>query len=231
MNNEIYGLQMQHISKAYQDGREQQVVLRDLNLKVAYGELIAIVGPSGSGKSTFLTIAGGLLTPDQGTVLIHDKEVGALSQKQKTEFRRNHIGFIFQNHQLLPYLTVEEQLYMMTGLNNKSTKDKNKDQKIIQDLLIDLGLEGCKKRYPRNLSGGERQRTAIARAFVNHPDLILADEPTASLDAKRGYQIVEMIRQEVKKYKKAGIIVTHDDRILDLVDKVYYLRDQTLFEV
>lgn len=224
MNREIYALEMRQIEKAYPDGREQHMVLREINLNVRYGDLIAIVGPSGSGKSTFLTIAGGLLTPDAGNVFIHGKEISHLSQKRLTEIRRNHIGFIFQNHQLLPYLTVEEQLFLIQQMNRSNAKNE------VIELLSDLGLEECKTRYPKQLSGGERQRTAIARAFINHPDLILADEPTTSLDAKRGYQIVEMIYSQVKKQQKAGILVTHDERVLDLVDRVYYLKDETLVE-
>lgn len=224
MINQNYAFQMRGINKSYQDGMEQQEVLRDVNLKVSYGELIAVVGPSGSGKSTFLTIAGGLLSPDSGTVIIKDKEISGLSQNQLTTIRRSQIGFIFQNHQLLPYLTVEEQLKLVQKMN------KSEDLNEVNELITDVGLDKCKKRYPNQLSGGERQRTAIARAFMNHPDLILADEPTASLDGKRGYQIVEMIRNEIKKYNRAGIIVTHDERVLDLVDKIYYLENKSLIE-
>lgn len=224
MKLEKYAFQMQNVNKAYKDGMEQQEILCGVNLKINYGELIAVVGPSGSGKSTFLTIAGGLLTADSGSVKISEKEIANLSQKERTEIRRNQIGFIFQNHQLLPYLTVEEQLKLVQKLN----KNENKDE--VKELIEDLGLDKCRKRYPNQLSGGERQRTAIARAFANHADLILADEPTASLDAQRGYQIVEMIRNEVKKYKKAGIIVTHDERVLNLMDKIYYLEDHVLVE-
>lgn len=172
----------------------------------------------------YIKTANEILTPDTGKVFIQEKEISNLTQKKLTDVRRKHIGFIFQNHQLLPYLKVEEQLILMQQMS----KSHNKDE--LHELLSDLGLNECKNRYPKQLSGGERQRTAIARAFINHPDLILADEPTASLDAKRGYQVVEMIRNEVKKYKKAGILVTLDERVLDLVDKVFYLKNGTLIE-
>jgi len=216
MNKEI--LNMQNVTKSFQDGMNNRVILSKLNLTVGEGEFVAVVGPSGTGKSTFLSIAGGLLSPDSGIVMIHDKNISSESQKHLTEIRRRKIGFIFQSHQLLPFLTVREQLGIVGKMNEKAASIE------IDELLEDLGLTECQKRYSGQLSGGEKQRTAIARAFMNHPSLILADEPTASLDAKRGYQVVEMIRKEVKKYQKAGIIVTHDERVLNLVDKIYDLK-------
>lgn len=222
MNNEV--LSMKNIVKNFQDGMNNRTILSNLDLSVNEGEFIAVVGPSGTGKSTFLSIAGGLLSPDSGTVSIRNENISSLSQKKLTEIRRNKIGFIFQSHQLLPYLTVEEQLDLVA----KTSGDTKKKE--VDELLTDLGLLECRKRYPKKLSGGEKQRTAIARAFINHPELILADEPTASLDAERGYQVVEMIQKEVKKYKKAGVIVTHDERVLDLVDKIYDLKDGKLVE-
>lgn len=136
--------------------------------------------------------------------------------------RKNKIGFIFQNHQLLPYLTIRDQLALIQNLSN------NKDDKVIDDMLDSIGLGNSKDKYPNSLSGGEKQRVAIARAFMNNPEVILADEPTASLDKERGYQIVEMIAKEVKRQNKAAIMVTHDERVLDLVDTIYYLEDKKL---
>lgn len=217
-------LNMQNVTKSYQDGMSKRMIFAKLNLTVGEGEFVAVVGPSGTGKSTFLSIAGGLLSPDSGTVMIHDKNISSESQKHLTEIRRREIGFIFQSHQLLPFLTVREQLGIVAKMNDKAAS------KEIDELLEDLGLTECQKRYSAQLSGGEKQRTAIARAFMNHPSLILADEPTASLDAERGYQVVEMIRKEVKKYQKAGIIVTHDERVLNLVDKIYDLKAGQLLE-
>ncbi len=222
MNKEI--LNMQNVTKSFQDGMNNRVILSNLNLTVDEGEFLAVVGPSGTGKSTFLSIAGGLLSPDSGSVMIHDKNISSESQKHLTEIRRQEIGFIFQSHQLLPFLTVREQLEIIGKMNNRSAS------KEIDELIEDLGLTECQKRFSGQLSGGEKQRTAIARAFMNHPSLILADEPTASLDAARGYQVVEMICKEVKKYQKAGIIVTHDERVLNLVDKIYDLKAGQLVE-
>ena len=222
MSKEI--LNMQNVTKSFQDGMNNRVILSKLSLTVGEGEFVAVVGPSGTGKSTFLSIAGGLLSPDSGAVMIHDKNISSQSQKHLTEIRRREMGFIFQSHQLLPFLTVREQLGIVGKMNERAAS------KEIDELLEDLGLTECQKRYSGQLSGGEKQRTAIARAFMNHPSLILADEPTASLDAERGYQVVEMIRKEVKKYQKAGIIVTHDERVLNLVDKIYDLKAGQLVE-
>ncbi|MBF0714816.1 ABC transporter ATP-binding protein [Gemelliphila palaticanis] len=215
-------MQFKNITKSYQDGSETRTILDKLNLEVKKGEFIAVVGPSGTGKSTFLSIAGALLSPDFGDIIIGGEKIESNNQKQWTEVRRNKIGFIFQNHQLLPYLTIRDQLALIQNLSN------NKDDKFIDDMLDNIGLGNSKDKYPNSLSGGEKQRVAIARAFMNNPEVILADEPTASLDKERGYQIVEMIAKEVKRQNKAAIMVTHDERVLDLVDTIYYLEDKKL---
>ncbi len=207
-------LELVNISKAYRDGTEKRQILDDVSLSVNEGEFIAIVGPSGSGKSTLLSIAGLLLSPDSGKVLIAGEDVTSRSRREHTKLRRRRIGFIFQNHDLLPYLKTEDQLAI---IQEKSQRDKVKTD----DLLRELDIENCRGQFPSKMSGGEKQRAAIARAFVNDPDVILADEPTASLDAERGRRVAEMIRSEVKKRKKAAVMVTHDTRILDLTDKIY----------
>lgn len=206
-------IELKNISKSYMDGLEEKVILDDISLSVRKGEFVAIVGPSGSGKSTLLSIAGMMLSPDKGQVIISGEDVSNKKQKEWTKLRCKHIGFIFQNHQLLPYLTAEEQLTLLAN---------NKDVDAL-GLLEQMGLSDSKKKYPSKMSGGEKQRVAIARAFVNNPDVILADEPTASLDGERGRSIVEIISKEVKRQHKAAIMVTHDERVLDLVDKVYRL--------
>ncbi|MBD5531758.1 MAG: ABC transporter ATP-binding protein [Lachnospiraceae bacterium] len=216
-----YLLQMEHIAKSYQDGTDKNVVLNDISLNVKGGEFIAIVGPSGSGKSTFLTIAGMLLSPDSGSVLIAGKNVSAAKKREWAKIRQNYIGFIFQNNQLLPYLKAKEQLTAF------QTKD-NRGRINIDEMLSELDVEKCKNQYPAKMSGGEKQRIAIAKAFVNDPDIILADEPTASLDGARGHQVVEMIRMEVKKHDKAAVMVTHDERVLHLADQVYHLENGKL---
>jgi putative ABC transport system ATP-binding protein len=216
-----YALQLDHITKAFQDGAEKHVVLRDISLQVQEGEFAAVVGPSGSGKSTLLAIAGMMLSPDAGTVCIGGMELSSKKQKEWTKLRREHIGFIFQSHQLLPYLKAEEQLTLFLPKGKGGNLS-------VPDLMERLGILGCKNQYPAQMSGGEKQRVAIARAFVGNPDLILADEPTASLDGERGRQAVDMIRGEVRKQKKAAVMVTHDERVLDLVDTVYRLENGIL---
>lgn len=214
-------LELQSISKSYKDGEGTRQILKDVSLTVNEGELIAIVGPSGSGKSTLLTIAGLLLSADSGKVIIGGKELSKHKQKAWTKLRREHIGFIYQNHQLLPYLTALEQL---TAFQTKENSAKVN----AEELLEQLGLSEVKNHYPAKMSGGEKQRVAIARAFVNDPDIILADEPTASLDGERGRQVVSMIQDFVKKYNKAAIMVTHDERVIEFADRVYRLEDGTL---
>lgn len=218
-----YLLQMEHIKKSYQDGADKNVVLNDISLNVKSGELIAVVGPSGSGKSTLLTIAGMLLSPDSGTILIAGNNVSSVKKREWTKIRQEHIGFIFQNHQLLPYLKAKEQLTAFQTKNNRSKVN-------IDEMLSELDIAKCRDQYPAKMSGGEKQRVAIARAFVNDPDIILADEPTASLDGARGRQVVEMIQLEVKKHEKAAVIVTHDERVLDLADRIYHLKNGKLTE-
>lgn len=209
-----YALQLNNITKKYNDGESENIVLKDISLNVKHGEFVAIVGPSGSGKSTLLSIAGMLLSPNSGEIVLNGKCLSDEKQKNWTKIRRKQIGFIFQNHQLLPYLTVEDQLKLVKNMNKETSLDVN-------ETLKELGLKDCAKKYPSNMSGGEKQRVAIARAFMNSPDVILADEPTASLDGTRGRQVVEMIKKEVMKHNKAAVMVTHDERILDLVDVIY----------
>lgn len=214
-------IELKDIKKSYKDGDAYREILKDINLSVDAGQLVAIVGPSGSGKSTLLTIAGLLLGADSGKVIIDGNDMTKRKQSEWTKLRKNHIGFIFQNHQLLSFLTAEEQL-------SSFQKKECKALMPVDELLLNLGLDKVKKQYPAKMSGGEKQRVAIARAFVNNPDVILADEPTASLDKERGRQVVEMICAEVKKHNKAAIMVTHDERVLDLADAVYLLEDGVL---
>ncbi len=223
MKNE-YALQLNNISKAYQDGDQQNTVLKNLSLEVKPGEFVAVIGPSGSGKSTFLSISGALLSPTDGSVVIGGQQLMKKQSKQLVKIRREKIGFIFQSHHLLPFLTAKEQLTLVLDMN----KENGKPNINADDMLADLGLSACANKFPAKMSGGEKQRVAIARAFMNNPEIILADEPTASLDGIRGRQVVELIKKEVKKHNKAAIMVTHDERVLDLVDVVYRLDNGVL---
>ncbi len=225
----MYAMELNHISKVYMDGDRENTVLKDVSLRVEKGEFAAILGPSGSGKSTLLSIAGMLLSADQGEIIINGSKITGNNQREWTNIRREKLGFVFQNHQLLPYLTAEEQLKMAADMvPHKTKEDRNK---AVEELLSNLGISDCRKKHPKHMSGGEKQRVAIARAFINRPDVILADEPTASLDGTRGRQIIEMIRQEVKRNNTAAIMVTHDERILDLVDSVYRLEQGKLINI
>ncbi|PGL69308.1 ABC transporter ATP-binding protein [Bacillus sp. AFS055030] len=221
-------LVLENISKTYNDGDSlATTVLDHVSIQVKAGELVAVVGPSGSGKSTFLSIAGALLSPTSGKILIDDIEISNLPANKLNEFRLSKIGFIFQMSNLIPYLTVKDQLLLiaeLAGIKNKIA------EKRANELLEQLGLSKRMKNYPENLSGGERQRVAIARALMNDPEVIFADEPTASLDSERGRTVVEMLSKEVKRRQKAAIMVTHDKRMLDLCDRVVYIENGKLTE-
>ncbi|WP_422658948.1 ABC transporter ATP-binding protein [Paenibacillus sp. EC2-1] len=220
-------LVLEHVTKEFGDGDTSVKVLNDVSLQVKAGEFVAIVGPSGSGKSTFLSIAGALLSPSKGRIIIGDKEVGKQSAKQMNKIRLDNIGFIFQSSNLIPYLTVRDQLLLISKLAGKPNRES---EERADDLLKRLGLAHRSDSYPESLSGGERQRVAIARAWMNDPELILADEPTASLDSERGRSVVQMLADEVKLRQKAAVMVTHDKRMLDLCDRVVYIEDGKLSE-
>ncbi|PFO67551.1 MULTISPECIES: ABC transporter ATP-binding protein [Bacillus] len=218
-------LKLDKVSKVYGEGNTEVTALHPMSLDVKAGEFIGIVGPSGSGKSTLLSIAGALLSPSKGDIYIREKNITKLSEKEMTDIRLKKIGFIFQFANLVPYLNVKEQLLYIAKLkkDNKQESEKRADH-----LLAAFGLGERKKHYPNQLSGGEKQRVAIARAFMNNPDLILADEPTASLDSKRAREVVEMMKREVKESQKAAIMITHDERMLDVCDRILTLRDGKL---
>lgn len=219
------GLVLKHVTKTYQEGEFKTIALQDLSLSVERGEFIAIIGPSGSGKSTFLSIAGALLKATSGQVLIDNVDLATLSERELSNIRLDKIGFILQTSNLLPYLTVEDQLLVVKKMGGSI---KTEDKVLAKELLNDIGLGDKLNKYPHQLSGGERQRTAIARAFMNNPSIILADEPTANLDTKRAREVVSLISLEVKARNKAAIMVTHDERMLSYCDRVYRIEDGVL---
>ncbi|HFK1682963.1 TPA: ABC transporter ATP-binding protein [Bacillus tropicus] len=218
-------LKLDKVSKVYGEGNTEVTALHPISLDVKAGEFIGIVGPSGSGKSTLLSIAGALLSPSKGNIYIREQNITQLSEKEMTDIRLKKIGFIFQFANLVPYLNVKEQLLYIAKLKKES---KQESEKRADHLLAAFGLGERKNHYPNQLSGGEKQRVAIARAFMNNPDLILADEPTASLDSKRAREVVEMMKREVKESQKAAIMITHDERMLDVCDRILTLRDGQL---
>lgn len=221
-------LLLEGVTKIYGEGEQAVVALDDASLRVAAGELVAIVGPSGSGKTTFLAIAGALLQPTRGRVTLAGQDLTALRPAALTQVRLAQIGFILQSSNLLPGLTARDQLLLVAELAGR--RDRRATTRA-DGLLETLGLGKRAGHYPESLSGGERQRVAIARALMNDPALILADEPTASLDSRRGRDVVALLAREVKERNKAGLIVTHDERMLDLCDRVVRIADGRLGEV
>lgn len=219
------GIQLKKVTKRYKDSESETIALEQVSLTVNKGEFVAIVGPSGSGKSTFLAIAGALLQPSEGEVFIKDRAISSLNEKELAQVRLEQIGFILQTSNLIPYLTVLDQLLVVVKMKGSITEEM---KQLAVELLTDLGLEHKLKKYPDKLSGGERQRVAIARSFMNNPDVILADEPTANLDTARAYDVVELIAKEVKSRNKAAIMVTHDERMLKYCDRVYHIEDGVL---
>lgn len=222
-------IELENIRKSYADGSQMDHVLNQLNLSVEPNEFVAILGPSGSGKSTLLAIAGLLLSADEGRISIAGQDLTGLNQGQWTQKRLELLGFIFQDHQLLSYMKIGDQLELVAKL--KGEKDKKKRQEEVKALLADLGIEACYHQYPNQMSGGQKQRAAIARAFIGNPQVILADEPTASLDPDRGQEIAQLIRKEVKSKNKSAIMVTHDRSILTYVDTIYELKHGQLLKV
>lgn len=222
-------IELENIRKSYADGNQMHHVLNQLNLSVEPNEFVAILGPSGSGKSTLLAIAGLLLSADEGRIRIAGQDLTGLNQSQWTQKRLELLGFIFQDHQLLSYMKIGDQLELVAKL--KGEKDKKKRQEEVKALLADLGIEACYHQYPNQMSGGQKQRAAIARAFIGNPQVILADEPTASLDPDRGQEIAQLIQKEVKSKNKSAIMVTHDRSILTYVDTIYELKHGQLLKV
>lgn len=219
------GLTLKNVTKSFKEGDSTVDALKNVSLSVEPGDFIAIIGPSGSGKSTLLSIAGALLQPTAGEVLVNGTNVGEMKETDLSSFRLTDIGFILQTANLIPYLNVLDQLLLVRRMEGKVS---SKDTEFAKALLNDLGLGQKLGKFPNELSGGERQRVAIARAFVNNSNIILADEPTASLDSNRAFEVVKQIRKEVKDRNKAAVMVTHDERMLEFCDKVYRMEDGVL---
>ncbi len=217
-------IELKNVKKNFKDGDETIEALKETNFSVDKGEFVAIIGPSGSGKITLLTIAGGLQSPSSGEIWINGQTLSEKKEKARAKVRFEEIGFILQASNLIPFLTVKKQLELV----DKVTKGKNNKSGL--DLLSRLGLDKLIDKYPDELSGGERQRVAIVRALYNDPSIILADEPTASLDTEKAYEVVKILAKEAKEKNKATIMVTHDLRLVDFCDKVYLMQDGSLSE-
>lgn len=219
-------LKMENVKKSFGSGHNEIQALKGIDLAVNQGEFVSIIGPSGSGKSTFLTIAGGLQSPTSGNISINGLDFTPLSEKKRSKLRFKEIGFILQSSNLIPYLTIEEQFLLIDKINHEKLTSKKGIE-----LLKSLDILDLKDKHPSDLSGGERQRAAIARALFNEPNLILADEPTASLDTEHAYQVVELLRKEAHLKNKATIMVTHDQRMIKNSDSVYKIEDGLLSKI
>ncbi|EST10754.1 ABC transporter ATP-binding protein [Sporolactobacillus laevolacticus] len=219
-------LKIQNASKIYGSGHTQVNALKPTHFTAETGELIAVIGPSGSGKSTFLTIAGGLQKPTEGSVLINGQDVTELSEKKRSMIRLSEVGFILQASNLIPYLTVDNQFRLLDKVKKGNMNPNEKDK-----LFNQLGIEDLIKKYPADLSGGEKQRVAIAKALYTKPSLLLADEPTASLDSNRAFEVISILSLEVKEKNKAAIMVTHDNRLTKYCDKVFVIIDGQLSQI
>ncbi|QCJ41130.1 ABC transporter ATP-binding protein [Bacillus sp. S3] len=216
-------LELHQVKKSFGSGHTQVEALKETDFLADRGELIAIIGPSGSGKSTFLTIVGGLLSPTSGDVVINGQNLTSLNEKARSQIRLKEIGFVLQASNLVPFLSVANQLKLLDKVKkgNMSTLEQNQ-------LYEDLGIADLLMKYPSDLSGGERQRVAIAKALYSNPSIILADEPTASLDSDRAYEVMELLKKVTKQKKTTTIVVTHDIRLVGYCDKVYKMTDGVL---
>ncbi|MFA6619337.1 MAG: ABC transporter ATP-binding protein [Candidatus Neomarinimicrobiota bacterium] len=219
-------IEMKNVTKDFLQGDNIINALKKTNFVAYEGELIGIIGPSGSGKSTFLTILGGLQKPTTGEVLLKDQPFSDLNIKEKSKIRLENIGFILQSSNLIPFLTIKEQMVLYNKITNSEV-----NQKCMDELFLKLDVEKFKNKYPNELSGGERQRSAIAKALYHQPSVIFADEPTASLDTKRAFEVVKLLAKETKDQKKATIMVTHDERMLEFCNKVYEIVDGVISEI
>lgn len=215
-------LQLTKVKKYFGEGRTAVRAVDQVSLNVKKGEVLLIMGPSGSGKTTLLTLIGGLLSPDSGTVQIDCYDLDKIPERDRNVFRRKNIGFVFQSFHLLSALTAQENVQIVLGLAKvKRAEARRRTLKMLRE----LGLGRRLHYLPKKLSGGEKQRVSIARALINEPRLVLADEPTANLDSAAGHQIMALLRDIAKKQGRTVIIVSHDMRIMDIADRVLWMED------
>jgi putative ABC transport system ATP-binding protein len=217
---------MRDVRKVYEQGDAEIVALDHATITVGDDEVVALVGPSGSGKTTLLSIAGGLLAPTIGSVIVGEHDITDYSPKELTRFRRDEVGFVFQAVNLVPFLTARENVMVAAELAGRRSETATRER--ADRLLEELGLAERASNLPAQLSGGERQRVAIGRALMNEPKLILVDEPTSALDTKLGEQVMRLIVEEVKRRGTAAVIVTHDNRMTHYCDRVLEITDGLL---
>lgn len=213
-------LKTRGLKKYYGNGENLVKAIDDNNIEIIEGEFVAIVGKSGSGKSTLLHMIGGLDRPTDGKVFIDGKDIFSLKDESLAIFRRRKIGFIFQYYNLIPSLNVWENIVLPIGLDNKTV-----DEEFINDIIKALGLSDKKESLPNTLSGGQQQRVAIARALATRPSIILADEPTGNLDSKTSDEVMSLLKSMIKKYNQTLVMITHDETIAQMADRVIYIED------
>lgn len=218
-------LEIKSISKIYGRGNNAVHALKDVSFSVDKGEYIAIVGESGSGKSTLLNIIGAIDIPTDGKVIINNKDLFTMTDSELTVFRRRNIGFIFQGFNLIPELTVEQNIIFPVLLDYKKP-----DRKYLDELLNILGLQERRNHLPSELSGGQQQRVAIGRALITKPSLILADEPTGNLDSKNSSEVISLLKESSQKYEQTIIMITHSRSIAQAADRVLRVSDGILVD-
>jgi putative ABC transport system ATP-binding protein len=215
------------IAKSYREGEHDHVILSDATASLFPGEFVALLGPSGSGKSTLLNLLSGIDAPDKGSVIVDGVSLTKISERERTLFRRQHIGFIFQFFNLLPTLTVEENLLLPLELTGRVGE---KERKRARDLLVQVGLEGREATFPDRLSGGEQQRVAVARALIHEPALVLADEPTGNLDSRTGSRILTLLQSLASDRGVTLLVVTHSRDVAAAADRILRIEEGRLLE-
>lgn len=213
-------LKVENITKIYGKGENEIHAVDKVSFSVQTGEFLAIVGSSGSGKSTLLHLIGGVDRPTSGRVLIKGKDIYLLNDDELAIFRRRHVGIIYQFYNLLPILNVVENITLPCDLDSKKVNERE-----LNELLVILGLENRKTHLPNQLSGGQQQRVAIGRSLINHPAIILADEPTGNLDSKSSEEIITLLKESNKKYNQTIIMITHNTEIAKMADRIIKIED------
>ena len=214
-------IELKNVQKVYGIGAAQVVALKNINFKANLGEVVLIMGPSGAGKSTFLTIAGSLQKPTAGEVIVDGQNIAHISARASDHLRLTQLGFVLQAYNLVPFLKIKEQFELVS----KVKKAGNISQEKLQELLKQLGINSLLDKYPSELSGGQQQRAAIARALYANPQILLADEPTASLDSENVAEVGQLFKNLAKNYNKAVLLVTHDPRLKQYADHIYEMMD------
>lgn len=215
-------IESKNISRRFGSGDTEVIALDNVSMEIEEGEFTAIIGPSGSGKTTLLQLIGGLDNPDSGSITLSGSNIAEMSGNQLSDFRRDHIGFIFQAYNLIPVLSAEENIEYIMLLQGIATSERKKR---VQEMLSIVGLDGLAERRPAQLSGGQQQRVAVARAMASNPDIILADEPTANLDSKTGVALLEVMRELNRAHNVTFVFSTHDEKIMDRATRLIHLSD------